>query len=89
MPPRPWRGWLSWLSYLGSGWRPLAWLGVTMVCAAICLGVCTVTLWTPYPVRPATETGGEMAAEPGWAGPARGRNRGRSRPRMRSRSPTR
>ena len=64
-------GLVIWLSYLGSGWRPLAWLGVTMVCAAICLGVCTVTLWTPYPVRPATETGGEAAAEPGWAGPAR------------------
>ena len=63
-------GLVSWLGYLGSGWRPLAWLGVTMVCAAICLGVCTVTLWTPYPVRPATDTSGEVAAEPGWAGPA-------------------
>ncbi len=51
-----------WLGYLGSGWRPLAWAGVTMVCAAICLGICTVTLWTPYPVRPAPETAGETAA---------------------------
>jgi hypothetical protein len=41
-----------WVSYLSSGWRPLAWIGVTLVCAAICLGICTVTLWTPYPVRP-------------------------------------
>jgi hypothetical protein len=41
-----------WISYLSSGWRPLAWIGVTLVCAAICLGICTVTLWTPYPVRP-------------------------------------
>jgi hypothetical protein len=40
-----------WISYLASGWRPLAWLGVTLVCTAICLGICTVTLWTPYPVR--------------------------------------
>jgi hypothetical protein len=39
-----------WVSYLVTGWRPLAWLGVTLVCAAICLGICTVTLWTPYPV---------------------------------------
>jgi hypothetical protein len=39
-----------WVSYLGTGLRPLAWLGVTLVCAAICLGICTVTLWTPYPV---------------------------------------
>ena len=41
-----------WISYLVTGWRPLAWLGVTLVCTAICLGICTVTLWTPYPVRP-------------------------------------
>jgi hypothetical protein len=41
-----------WVSYLSSGWRPLAWLGVVLVCGAICLGICTVTLWTPYPVRP-------------------------------------
>jgi hypothetical protein len=41
-----------WVSYLGTGLRPLAWLGVILVCAAICLGICTVTLWTPYPVRP-------------------------------------
>jgi hypothetical protein len=40
-----------WVSYLSSGWRPLAWIGVTLVCSAICLGICTVTLWTPYPVR--------------------------------------
>jgi hypothetical protein len=40
-----------WVSYLSSGWRPLAWLGVVLVCGAICLGICTVTLWTPYPVR--------------------------------------
>src|SRR5229473_7927208 len=36
-----------WISYLSSGWRPLAWIGVALVCAAICLGICTVTLWTP------------------------------------------
>jgi manganese efflux pump family protein len=40
-----------WIGYLSSDWRPLAWIGVTLVCAAICLGICTVTLWTPYPVR--------------------------------------
>jgi hypothetical protein len=41
-----------WISYLSTGWRPLAWIGVVLVCAAISLGICTVTLWTPYPVRP-------------------------------------
>ncbi len=40
-----------WIGYLASGWRALAWVGVTLVCAAISLGICTVTLWTPYPVR--------------------------------------
>jgi hypothetical protein len=48
-----------WISYLSSGWRPLAWIGVTLVCAAICLGICTVTLWTPYPVRPDPGAGRE------------------------------
>jgi hypothetical protein len=54
-----------WLGYLGTGWRALAWLGVALVCAAICLGVCTVTLWTPYPVRPAPGSGDEAADRPG------------------------
>jgi hypothetical protein len=64
-----------WISYLISGWRPLAWIGVALVCAAICLGICTVTLWTPYPVRPAPEPGsgreagdGEVHPAGGWAG---------------------
>ncbi len=48
-----------WISYLSSGWHPLAWIGVALVCAAICLGICTVTLWTPYPVRPDPGTGRE------------------------------
>jgi len=47
-----------WISYLSTGWRPLAWVGVVLVCTAICLGICTVTLWTPYPVRPDPEAGG-------------------------------
>jgi hypothetical protein len=50
-----------WISYLSSGWHPLAWIGVVLVCAAICLGICTVTLWTPYPVRPDPEAGREDA----------------------------
>jgi hypothetical protein len=41
-----------WVSYLSSGWRPLAWIGVVLICTAICLGIGTVTVWTPYPVRP-------------------------------------
>ena len=51
-----------WLSYLASGWRPLAWAGVGLVGIAITLGICTVTLWTPYPIRAEAPP---AAAEPG------------------------
>jgi len=37
----------------------LAWLGVTVVTGAIALGVCTVTLWTPYPVADPPSRGGQ------------------------------
>ena len=47
-----------WISYLSSGWRPLAWVGVALAGTAICLGICTVTLWTPYPVLPEPGTSG-------------------------------
>ena len=64
-----------WISYLISGWRPLAWIGVALVCAAISLGICTVTLWTPTrsgPTRARTASG-----KPGTArstGPEAGRD---------------
>jgi hypothetical protein len=61
-----------WISYLVSGWRPLAWIGVVLVCAAISLGIGTVTVWTPYPVRPDPAPDAEQIAEPsradGWEG---------------------
>jgi hypothetical protein len=50
-----------WVGFLASDWRPLAWIGVTLVCTAITLGICTVTLWTPYPVRADPATEGETA----------------------------
>jgi len=43
-------GLLIWLGFIDTGLDVLAWLGVTVVTGAIALGVCTVTLWTPYPV---------------------------------------
>jgi hypothetical protein len=43
-------GLLTWAGFLKTNWDPLAWLGVALITAAIALGVCTVTLWTPYPV---------------------------------------
>ena len=44
-------GLLIWASFLASGVRPLAWAAVGLLMAAIGLGLCTVTLWTPYPAR--------------------------------------
>jgi hypothetical protein len=43
-------GLLIWLGFVDTGLDLLAWLGVTAIGCAIALGVCTVTLWTPYPV---------------------------------------
>ncbi len=43
-------GLVVWIGFLATHWDPLAWLGVTLIASAIALGVCTVTLWTPYPV---------------------------------------
>jgi manganese efflux pump family protein len=48
-----------WVSYVISGWHPLAWLGVILVGTAITLGICTVTLWTPYPIRAEPVAGGD------------------------------
>jgi hypothetical protein len=44
-------GLVAWACYLAAGWHPLAWAGVVLIAIAITLGICTVTLWTPYPVR--------------------------------------
>jgi hypothetical protein len=44
-------GLLVWAAFLVSGVRPLAWAAVGLLMAAIGLGLCTVTLWTPYPAR--------------------------------------
>jgi hypothetical protein len=45
-----------WIVFLATGWRPLAWLDVGIASTAITLGICMVTLWTPYPIRdPADE----------------------------------
>ena len=44
-------GLVVWAGYAASGARPVAWVTVGMLVAAITLGLCTVTLWTPYPAR--------------------------------------
>ncbi len=40
-----------WACYLPTRWVALAWLDVGLIGTAITLGICMVTLWTPYPVR--------------------------------------
>ena len=58
-----------WAAFVKTDWDPLAWLGVALITAAISLGVCTVTLWTPYPVVvPKGGPGGRVPPEAGGPG---------------------
>jgi hypothetical protein len=50
-----------WVAYLASGARALAWTAVGVLMVTVGLGVCTVTLWTPYPARKP----GERRTSPG------------------------
>ncbi|MCW2911316.1 MAG: Uncharacterized protein JWL68_6105 [Actinomycetia bacterium] len=69
-------GLVTWSAFLATGWGALAWVAVALLTPAIGLGICTVTLWTPYP-RP----GGEVAQGPGEPGdPGPGRARGSQSP---------
>ncbi len=62
---------MVWAAFLATGWGPLAWVAVALLAPAIGLGICTVTLWTPYP-RPAGDPGhsaeNPAAPEPGRRG---------------------
>ena len=65
-------GLLLWIGYLADGARPLSWAGVGALMVTVCLGLCTVTLWTPYPARRPGErrvsgTADAPAATPGTA----------------------
>ena len=44
-------GLLIWSGYVATGTRAVAWTAVGLLMVAISLGLCTVTLWTPYPAR--------------------------------------
>jgi hypothetical protein len=66
-------GLLVWASYQAAGWTVLAWSAVALMTAAIGLGISTVTLLTPYPVRQPAVPG---AAEAGPLGPGPGRDPG-------------
>jgi hypothetical protein len=44
-------GLLVWSGYVATGTKAVAWTAVGLLMVAIALGLCTVTLWTPYPAR--------------------------------------
>lgn len=44
-------GFACWLSFVLTGQVALAWIALCLLAPAIGLGISTVTLWTPYPVR--------------------------------------
>jgi hypothetical protein len=63
-------GFCAWVGYLATGLDALAWAGVVLLMPGIGLGICTVTLWTPYPTLPPPRPEGDLG--PGGAGPATG-----------------
>jgi hypothetical protein len=56
-------GLLVWIAFVASGARPLAWAAVALLMVAVGLGLCTVTLWTPYPARKPGERREPAAAD--------------------------
>jgi manganese efflux pump family protein len=61
-------GLVVWAAFLATSWGPLTWVAVALLTPAIGLGICTVTLWTPYPRspgEPAQAAGPGPAVEPG------------------------
>ncbi len=65
-------GFVAWASYLVTGWDWLAWTGVGLLMPGIGLGICTVTLWAPYPALPGGGAPVTDDAGPGGAGPVGG-----------------
>jgi hypothetical protein len=65
-------GLVAWVSYLLTGQDWLAWTGVGLLMPGIGLGICTVTLWAPYPTPPGPGAPVADDAGPGGAGPASG-----------------
>jgi hypothetical protein len=57
-------GLLVWITFLASGARALAWTAVGVLIVTVGLGLCTVTLWTPYPARRPGERRASLKDEP-------------------------
>jgi hypothetical protein len=58
-----------WIAYLASGTRALAWTAVGALMVTVGLGLCTVTLWTPYPARKPGERRAPAGHEPAVVAP--------------------
>ena len=65
-------GFAAWVCYVVTGWDWLAWTGVGLLMPGIGLGICTVTLWAPYPTPPGRGAPVADDAGPGGAGPVGG-----------------
>ena len=65
-------GFAAWVSFLVTGLDWLAWTGVGLLMPGIGLGICTVTLWAPYPTPPGRGAPVADDAGPGGAGPVGG-----------------
>jgi hypothetical protein len=66
-------GFAAWVSFLVTRWDWLAWTGVGLLMPGIGLGICTVTLWAPYPTQPGPRDAPVADdAGPGGAGPVGG-----------------
>lgn len=65
-------GLVVWVAYLASGARALAWTAVGVLMVTVGLGLCTVTLWTPYPARKPGERRASPGGEPAMVVPETG-----------------
>ena len=65
-------GFAAWVSYLVTGLDWLAWTAVGLLMPGIGLGICTVTIWGPYPAPPKPGSPIIDDAGPGRAGPVSG-----------------
>jgi len=82
-------GFAVWVGHVITGWDALAWAAVGLLAPAIGLGICTVTLWTPYPRSPAPDATAVAPAPGTPAGrAAAGALRGRTTDRMLERALT-
>jgi hypothetical protein len=65
-------GFAAWASFVVTRQDWLAWAGVGLLMPGIGLGICTVTLWAPYPAPPGPGARVTGDAGPGRAGPVSG-----------------